>query len=426
MYEEPPVRPDDTRPTMTVPIIDSEDHPAPASGSRLFGALSLLGAIFFAAATIILLLTNNTPATPPEPLVNDDDAIVEVLPTASPTLAEPTNEAQPQVTTAPEILFVPAEAIPTADSSLLVSLLGQAPQQAVEANPYTISRDLLSPFTVIPDRPRNQIIEYTIQRGDTVSDLAQRFGIEQDSIAWANDQQALWMLVPGSVLLIPPVDGVVHIATGDDTVRGIATFYGLTDPLIVIDSEYNQLKGYTPDMQLPSGLRVFIPGGKGVYVNWAPQLTTGGNGTGSGASADSNLVQFPAGPGTCGLQERGPSSGWVRPLASYNITRGFADWHMGIDLGASEGTPIMAANTGRVIFAGWSTWGYGYMVALSHGPYTTLYAHMSAYNVSCGQVVSAGQVIGAVGSTGNSSGPHLHFEILYGFTRGNPASTIGF
>ena len=86
----------------------------------------------------------------------------------------------------------------------------------------------------------------------------------------------------------------------------------------------------------------------------------------------------------------------------------------------------MAANGGTVIFAGWSNWGYGYSIVLAHGPFTTLYGHLSGINVSCGASVGAGQVIGAVGSSGASTGPHLHFEIRYNDVPTDPTSTIPF
>lgn len=422
MFNEPPIQPDDTRPTMTVAAVESDA--SRRTGSRIVGLMSLLGAIGLAAASVFLLLSSGgTPTVQPD----NGQTVAEALPTHTPTQPEPTQAPDLGATSTPEVIFVPVEQIPTMDGSQLVSLLSQPLEAVGGPNPYVISRDALNPFTIIPDRPRNRIIDYVIQRGDTVSDIALRFGLEQDSIAWSNDRSKLWTLIPGDVLLIPPVDGVVRIAVGEDTVASIADYYEIDDPYAIIDTDYNQLKGYTPDMRLPSGMRVFVPGGKGENINWAPALVQGtSSGSGSGSSAPANTVSFPAGPGSCGAQPIGPSSGWQRPLNSYSITRGYADWHPGIDLAASEGTPVMAANSGRVIFAGWSTWGYGYAVVLSHGPFTTLYGHLSAYNVSCGQVVGMGQIIGAVGTTGNSSGPHLHFELMYNGIRGNPAATIPF
>ena len=77
-----------------------------------------------------------------------------------------------------------------------------------------------------------------------------------------------------------------------------------------------------------------------------------------------------------------------------------------------------------MIYAGWNTWGYGNTIVLAHGPFLTLYGHLSAIGVRCGQIVSAGSIIGAVGSTGNSTGPHLHFEIWYGGKQTDPLATM--
>lgn len=420
MFEEPPVRPDDTRPTTTVPILNAP--PPRRRGPGLFGVISLGGAFVFFVSTLVVLLADPQTGPPNEQVViADTDA-----PPATATLPQPTSAAQ-GATATPTLAVAMPEVLPTVDSGLIAQLLEQPVQAAGGPNPFVISRDGLDPFTIIPDRPRNAVIEYVIQRGDTVSDIAQRFGLEQNSIAWSNDRRQLWTLIPGDILYIPPVDGVAHVAVGDATIRDIAEYYKVDDPYVVIDSEYNQLKGYTPDMVPPVGMRVFIPGGTGENINWSPPIVQGtSGGSGAGASAPPNTVSFNAGPGSCGAQEIGPSVGWQRPLNGYTITRGYAEWHPGIDLAASVGAPVMAANSGRVIFAGWSDWGYGYTVVLSSGPFQTLYGHLSAVNVRCGQVVSIGQVIGAVGSTGNSSGPHLHFELMYNGIRGNPAATIPF
>jgi murein DD-endopeptidase MepM/ murein hydrolase activator NlpD len=124
----------------------------------------------------------------------------------------------------------------------------------------------------------------------------------------------------------------------------------------------------------------------------------------------------------------GGGASWVRPVATgaYQWTRGFTSLHPGVDLAGAVGTPIFAANSGTVIFAGWNSYGYGYAVVLAHGAYTTVYAHLSAVNVGCGQFVNAGQVVGAMGATGNASGPHLHFEIRYNDIPQNPTTAIAF
>jgi murein DD-endopeptidase MepM/ murein hydrolase activator NlpD len=86
--------------------------------------------------------------------------------------------------------------------------------------------------------------------------------------------------------------------------------------------------------------------------------------------------------------------------------------HYGIDIDGENGDPITAADNGVIVYAGWNDWGYGEMIVIDHGQgWQTLYAHLSSVNVSCGQEVYRGDLIGTMGSTGNSSGPHLHFEL---------------
>jgi murein DD-endopeptidase MepM/ murein hydrolase activator NlpD len=86
--------------------------------------------------------------------------------------------------------------------------------------------------------------------------------------------------------------------------------------------------------------------------------------------------------------------------------------HSGIDYGVVTGTQIVAAAIGKTIFAGWNNDGYGNMVEIDHGGYKTLYAHLDQVAVAVGQTVAAGELIGYSGSTGNSTGPHLHFELI--------------
>src|SRR5690606_13355988 len=128
-------------------------------------------------------------------------------------------------------------------------------------------------------------------------------------------------------------------------------------------------------------------------------------GGGGGAnSSGGDFVSFaPGEAGSCGRVQNVGGSFWSPPLANYTWVRGFTSFHTGVDLSAQPGAPVNAANGGVVIFAGWNSYGYGYTVVLSHGPYTTLYGHLSSVNVRCGQIVSAGQNVGGVGSSGNSS-----------------------
>jgi murein DD-endopeptidase MepM/ murein hydrolase activator NlpD len=116
-------------------------------------------------------------------------------------------------------------------------------------------------------------------------------------------------------------------------------------------------------------------------------------------------VEFP--------KELAAAGEWVSPLYFYShISRRYSDWHPGTDIVSSAGTPIFAADSGVVVFSGWHNWGYGNLVVIDHGNnWATLYAHLSLIYVGCGEIVSQGDVIGTLGNTGNSSGPHLHYEM---------------
>ncbi|MBL8165193.1 MAG: peptidoglycan DD-metalloendopeptidase family protein [Anaerolineae bacterium] len=129
-------------------------------------------------------------------------------------------------------------------------------------------------------------------------------------------------------------------------------------------------------------------------------------------NADNAVAFAPEESGSCGrVAVETHDSPWNSPLPQGTITRGFSSTHTGIDFEAPRGSSVQAASTGRVLFAGYSSWGYGNTVVLSHGALITLYAHMDEILVACGQLVQAGDIVGTLGSTGNSSGPHLHFEI---------------
>jgi len=402
-----------------------------STGQRVLGTVSVLGALGFTIATVLILLSGGSnPSPSPDQTNGVTVAQITAAPSSTPA---PTSTPDPMLTAIPtqDIIvqsgFSLPDISPTLDGSTLVVMLSAPVGEVGGGYPQLISRGDLNPFTIIPDRPRNQIVEYTIERGDTVYEIAQKFGLQEETIAWSNDRRQLWTLIPGDKMLIPPVDGVIHVVAGQATIAEITAFYKADDPLVVIDSEFNQLRGYSPDTVPPSGMKIFIPGGTGENINWAPPIVQGTSGGAGGTGGDPNTVSFdPGSPGSCGAQPIGGASGWVRPISSYTITRGFTDYHPGIDLAANPGTPVFAANSGRVIFAGWSNWGYGNAIVISHGPFQTLYGHLSSVNVRCGDNVVGGQPIGGVGTTGNSSGPHLHFELMYNGIRGNPAATMAF
>ena len=285
-----------------------------------------------------------------------------------------------------------------------------------------------SPFTIVPERPRAEVINYTIQDGDTVEDIAARFGLEKDTIAWSNSRDVVFALRPGNDLYIMPVDGVYHRALVDQSIQSIADEYDI-DPYDIITSEFNNLFGATPESIIRSGTYVVVPGGTSTYNDWTynPLVQRTSDGGGGGSSSAGYIAFAPGQPGSCGTQPNPGGTGYfLNPMQSYTWVRGFTSYHSGVDLAGSPGTAVYASSPGRVIYRGWNDWGYGYLVVLAHGPFTSFYAHLSRIDVSCGQMVGAGQLIGGVGSTGNSSGPHLHFEIRYNDIATDPLLYVGF
>ena len=262
---------------------------------------------------------------------------------------------------------------------------------------------------VLPERPRRWLVTYEVQPGDSVWKIAQKFGLKPETIEWANGLELNPdLLRVGQQLLIPPVDGVVHVVAAGDTLASIARRYKVR-PEDIVAFEPNELKSV--DDPLPEKKVIIVPGGKKPFV--AP------------------VVRAYRGPVPEGAARGTGRLGWA---TTGRITSLFGQIvcspllgcrpHMALDIANVTGTPIVAADSGYVLFAGWDTTGYGNMVMIDHGNgFITLYAHMSKIYVRKGQNVAKGQRIGAIGATGNVTGPHLHFELRQ---RGRLRNPLGF
>jgi len=259
---------------------------------------------------------------------------------------------------------------------------------------------LAQPHTTIPDRPRLGVVTYTVQAGDTVQSIAAAFGLQPTTLMWSNPavEDAPDLLRIGQEILILPVDGVYHTVAEGETLESIAETYK-AEPDAIATCEYNHLK--PPHYLIKLGMQLIVPGGEKPYV---PKVVTTYEGPVPEGVQGSGQFQWPV-LGT--------------------ITQGYWYGHRAIDIGAPLGSALLAADAGYVSFAGWTDVGYGYLVVIDHGNgFTTYYAHMSNIYVSEGQAVERGQVIGAVGSTGRSTGPHLHFEIRYHGVPQNPRAYL--
>jgi murein DD-endopeptidase MepM/ murein hydrolase activator NlpD len=256
------------------------------------------------------------------------------------------------------------------------------------------------PFTVPQEKPRAEIEIYSVKPGDTVLAIAAQFGIQPETIMWANPalESNPDRLAVGDQLNILPVDGVLHEVKPGDTLSGLAAKYKV-DVSNIIDYAANDL----PDAgaALTIGSKVVIPGGTKPFVT--PEINTGVR----QVEAPTDAIK---GSGTFSW----PTSG--------NITQQFWGGHRAIDIGSWVGAPVKSADSGYVVLAGggWNG-GYGNHVIIDHGNgFATLYAHLNSIFVKPGESVSRGQQIGTVGNTGNSTGPHLHFEIRYQGSARNP------
>ena len=273
---------------------------------------------------------------------------------------------------------------------------------------------LAIPHTTIPSRPRLDVEQYTVQPGDSVFSIAEKFGLEPTTILFGNYdtlKDSPDSLRPGQTLNILPVDGVYHPWTAGGDLNKWAAFFGV-EAEAIIDSPANHLDpdtiGDLSNPNIPDGTWLVVPGGTRAFTSWtAPAQLVQANPSsgvwGPGVCTGINYVQVGYGTFIYPTVEHWLSGTPYRPDLN----------HFGVDFAGQLGNAVYAADAGTVVYAGWNDWGYGYLIILDHGNgWESRYAHLSQINVVCGQNVGQGDIIGLVGSTGNSTGPHLHFELV--------------
>lgn len=313
-----------------------------------------------------------------------------------------------------------AETIPT--SSSLNSQNMALPQATVaqkgageESVDLTISDDALIAQTGplgtqadVADEPipeRSEIYTYIVRGGDTLPVVAKMLGVSVGTIVWANDLSGKnAKLTPGQVLAILPTSGISYTIKKGDTVGGIAKKFK------VDADEIGKFNGLELDSKLIAGEEIIIPGAELALPSSSSTSSSSGSTSGSSklplyAYGATRYIPGHDGPDVGGYYIR-PVRGCIRTQALHGAN--------GVDIGCPKGTPILAAASGTVLIAregGWNG-GFGNYIVINHPNGTqTLYGHLSKVSVAPGQVVSQGETIGLMGSTGRSTGSHLHFEV---------------
>jgi len=274
------------------------------------------------------------------------------------------------------------------------------------------------PNTIISGLPRDKITTYTVSEGETYWTIAYKFELDIDTLLWANGITDVNNVQVGKELIILPTSGLLYTTVEGDTLQGVADAFKIAADKI---KTQNQLASNT----LPAGLQLVIPGARKEQPK--PAVTTVANNTGSAAlsnkpnyAGDNYYYTGAISPGTGAFGW--PINSGLRFFSQYFgwVTKTYK--HTGVDLDWRNGTDIIASDSGTVVVAsyGWGG-GYGNHVIIDHGNgYQTLYGHLSQIDVKPGQVVTRGQHIGIMGTTGISTGVHLHFEIRQGGVAINP------
>ncbi len=255
---------------------------------------------------------------------------------------------------------------------------------------------------------RTAPLTYSVQAGDTISSIARRFGVSVNTILWENNMTATSVIRAGTELTILPASGVSHTVASGQTLSAIAGLYGVEGSAIM------KANGLNNPNQLRIGTKLVIPGGNKIV---AAQSSSGR--AVQQASKSLSIIKNIIKPGPSAVVPSGTRMAW--PTTGHTITQYFSWRHTGVDIANHIGTPIYAAQDGTVVTRGWNSGGYGNQIVIQHADgKKTRYAHLSAFSVNVGQKVTKGQYIAAMGSTGRSTGPHLHFEVIIGGKVYNP------
>lgn len=254
---------------------------------------------------------------------------------------------------------------------------------------------------------RDGIVGYVVESGDTISTIARKFDISVNTVLWENNLSAYSVIRPGDKLSILPETGTTHIVKSGDTLGAIANSNDVEIDKIL------EANGMNLNSKLSVGQKLIIPDGTKIVAVASVAKTVKSY---TGIEAIKDIVSSEP------QQTAANKMAW--PTVGNRITQYFSWRHTGLDIANKTGTPLFAADAGTVEFAGWSN-GYGNNIVINHGGgKKTRYAHMSKFYVSKGDEVTKGETIGEMGSTGWSTGPHIHFEVIIDGVKYNPLNYI--
>lgn len=263
----------------------------------------------------------------------------------------------------------------------------------------------------VGENTRKEIVYHEVQPGEVLSTISESYGIRLETLLSANNLTVRSVVRPGQRLTILPTDGVIHTVKKGDTVTKIANTYQAKPEDIVA---FNALP--EEGKAIAVGDILIVPGGKrSIVVTPSPRPSSGSTGnTGVITGRPSSATPAVA------------SGAYIWPTSVRRVTQYYGPLHTGMDIAGPIGTPLYASRGGTVIRSqcGWNG-GYGCHVIIDHGGgITTLYGHASQLFVKAGEEVEQGDVIAFMGSTGHSTGPHIHFEVRVSGRRTNPLQYI--
>ncbi|MBP9802571.1 peptidoglycan DD-metalloendopeptidase family protein [Patescibacteria group bacterium] len=284
-------------------------------------------------------------------------------------------------------------------------------EASTDTSPDQASLVQISPQdTEIPQR--TQTVVYTVKNGDVLGSIAEQFGISVNTILWENNLTWNSTIKAGQQLSILPQSGIEHEVKSGDTILAIAKKYQVEADSII---KNNSLADAT---DIRSGDLLFIPNGikpTAITSSYTPKTPV--------KNTPPKVVDVYSDEEVAGSDNE-TNTKLLWPVISQRITQYYHWGHSGLDIGDKTGNPIYAAESGKVERSGWST-GYGYNVVINHGNgLTTLYGHASKLLVKAGDTVTRGETIALVGSTGWSTGPHIHFEVRTSDVKKNPLNYI--